>query len=131
MSHIRQQWSKPQELLIIDGGSSDGSWEWLQTHYKKSSYQTNSGRGRQMNFGVQKASKKWLYFLHIDSRLTKDFDLVLSNAIHTGVRWGCFRLKFNQPIGYCDKQQLAAGGTTPFVEVAISRFLFPKKILTA
>jgi glycosyltransferase involved in cell wall biosynthesis len=31
MSHIRQQWSKPQELLIIDGGSSDGSWEWLQT----------------------------------------------------------------------------------------------------
>ena len=64
MSHIRQQ-SKPQELLIIDGGSSDGS-EWLQTHYKKSSYQTNSGRGRQMNFGVQKASKKWLYFLHID-----------------------------------------------------------------
>ena len=36
-----------------------------------------------------------------------------------------------KPIGYYDKQQLAAGGTTPFVEVAISRFLFPKKILTA
>lgn len=79
---LKQQWSHPQELLIIERGSTDGSWEWLQTHFKKNSYQTPPGRAQQMNFGAQRASKKWLYFLHIDSHLPKDFDQILSNAIH-------------------------------------------------
>ena len=30
IAHIQDQWQQPQELLIIDGGSTDGTWEWLQ-----------------------------------------------------------------------------------------------------
>jgi len=96
MESLQQQWSQPHEVLMIDGGSSDGSWEWLQTHWKKNSYQTITGRAQQMNFGAQHATQKWLYFLHIDSRLPNNFDRIISEAIHSGARSGCFRLKFNR-----------------------------------
>jgi rSAM/selenodomain-associated transferase 2 len=96
VTHLQQQWSAPHELLLIDGGSTDGSWEWLQSKFKKGIYQTATGRAQQLNFGAQKATKKWLYFVHVDSRLPKNFDAHISSAIRAGARSGCFRLKFNR-----------------------------------
>ena len=96
IAHLKKHWNPSHELLIVDGGSIDGSWEWLKTHLDSGVYQTAAGRGSQMNFGAQKASKKWLYFVHIDSQLPKSYDLHITKAIQEGAQSGCFRLKFDR-----------------------------------
>ena len=62
------------ELLICDGGSRDGSLEWLrqqQLHWTALRiYSEMPGRGRQMNQGAANARADWLLFLHVDSRFS-------------------------------------------------------------
>ena len=60
------------ELIIVDGGSNDGSVEWVQQ--KKSGYkwsvclvQGEKGRARQLNAGASQSFSETLLFLHIDS----------------------------------------------------------------
>jgi glycosyltransferase involved in cell wall biosynthesis len=36
VAHLKSQWRNPQELIFVDGGSTDGTWEWLQkNHFKR------------------------------------------------------------------------------------------------
>ena len=94
--HINNQWYSPQELIIVDGGSTDGSWEWLQNNPSIRSYQSRPGRACQMNYGAEKAGNAWLYFVHVDSKLPENFDLLLTQAIKKGAQAGCFQLKFDR-----------------------------------
>lgn len=77
ISHLENVLSSTQEIIFVDGYSSDGTWELLQTQKKENTYQTQSGRAYQMNFGVTKATCEWLYFVHVDSRLPQDFDAMI------------------------------------------------------
>ncbi len=70
--------SKADELILVDGGSVDGSWEWLQGYAKQNVgpvtlLQTQAGRARQMNAGAQQASAEVLLFLHADTHLPENF----------------------------------------------------------
>ncbi len=68
---LSRQESIDFELIICDGGSSDGSLEWLEKQV--SDWTTlkvvrgKAGRGRQLNQGIVAASGEWLLFLHVDS----------------------------------------------------------------
>ena len=62
------------ELLICDGGSTDGSLEWLQQQATAPLsfrlLQTQPGRARQLNLAAEQATGEWLLFLHVDSRFS-------------------------------------------------------------
>jgi len=63
------------ELLLCDGGSSDGSLqlaEGLESGGTARSIRAPRGRGRQMNAGAAAARANLLLFLHADSRFTTD-----------------------------------------------------------
>jgi len=76
------------ELILCDGGSSDGSQQIASTLAKECSFpvkliQTGPGRGRQMNAGAVAASADLLLFLHADSRFDDD------NALLNAVKFSC------------------------------------------
>ncbi len=92
------------ELVICDGGSTDGSLEWLQSQDPDWAalkiIQSSAGRGRQLNSAVEAATGEWLLFLHIDSRFTDPLALRkgLDHLSSTGSEniAGHFALKFRR-----------------------------------
>jgi hypothetical protein len=62
------------EIILCDGGSTDGSLQLSREHAEHVPYpveliKTPPGRGTQMNAGVNKSASDLLLFLHADSRL--------------------------------------------------------------
>lgn len=68
------------EWLFVDGGSGDGSVEYLQAQGLRV-IASDAGRARQMNAGAAQASGAWLLFLHIDT--------LLSTEVLTALRRHC------------------------------------------
>jgi rSAM/selenodomain-associated transferase 2 len=64
------------EMIVIDGGSTDGTREWLAQQKELLVVDAARGRGMQMNAGASVASGDALLFLHADCALPP-------NAIHT------------------------------------------------
>lgn len=80
LADLQRQQQVDFELLIVDGGSTDGGFEWLQQESRNLDFpvvfiSSEAGRGRQMNAGGRKAKSDWLLFLHADSRFEDCFAL--------------------------------------------------------
>ena len=71
---LRRQEAVDFDLLICDGGSCDGSLEWLRQQQPEWAglriCPGKPGRGRQLNQGAANARADWLLFLHVDSRFS-------------------------------------------------------------
>ena len=61
------------EILIIDSFSKDKTREIASIYGTKFYQLKQKNRGLQLNFGAQKASGKWLLFIHADSRLKENW----------------------------------------------------------
>jgi len=59
---------KPDELFLVDGGSSDATREVCQ-RFGVALYRSRAGRAAQMNVGAQRSTGDVLLFLHADTRL--------------------------------------------------------------
>jgi len=83
------------ELLVIDGGSVDGTVEVVQHHARVIS--SERGRAVQMNSGARQSTGEVLLFLHADSHLPRcAFPLMERVLADSRIVGGTFRLRFNR-----------------------------------
>lgn len=79
------------ELVIVDGGSRDGSAA-IARAFADQVLVAPRGRAAQMNAGARAArASRMLVFLHADSVATPDFVAELGGLDATVARWGFFR----------------------------------------
>ncbi len=104
------------EIIIVDGGSIDGSQEILRAFISSSKSKivldtefssenftrtdiklltSEKGRAKQMNLGAKLAAGNILYFLHADSFPPKHFDTLIINEVNNQNLAGCFKMKFD------------------------------------
>lgn len=60
------------EVIVVDGGSDDGTRELLRAEENVRSLESEPGRAEQMNAGAEAARGPWLFFLHADTHLEPD-----------------------------------------------------------
>lgn len=81
------------EVLWVDGGSADGTAEWLRAH-GCSVLEAPRGRGSQLHAGAEAATGQVLWFLHADSEAPPGAALAIQAAVAAGHGVGAFRLCF-------------------------------------
>ncbi len=83
------------EIIVSDGGSKDNT---LQIAANKGALILSSlnGRGGQLNLGAEKAASKILIFLHSDTVLPKDSNLLIDNIFkYKKVQVATFKMNFD------------------------------------
>lgn len=86
---LRQQ---GHELIVADGGSADGTADRARPH---ADFVLAGARGRavQMNAGAAAARGQVLLFLHADTSLPPQADLLVRQALAAGHAWGRFDVR--------------------------------------
>ena len=94
---------KMDKVVFVDGGSSDGSVEWINKHLTNQLgcdvefIQSPSGRAKQMNAGAQRAEQDVVLFLHADTELPNETHQEVAQAVSQNYLWGRFNVTFDQP----------------------------------
>ena len=98
LAYLTRQSARPDcELLLVDGGSNDGTVAIAQRYGRVLT--APRGRATQMNAGAAAASGDVLIFLHADTQLPDDAFHAIEQALASAkVVGGAFRICFN-----CDR----------------------------
>lgn len=87
-----------EQVIVVDGGSDDGTCQWLEEHWKSDSkllIRSKPGRARQMNAGAELATQDMLLFLHADSRLPSGAKQEICSGGASRIHWGRFDIEFD------------------------------------
>ena len=88
---LQQLRERGVELILVDGGSGDGTVAAGSPLVDRMLQLSKRGRALQMNAGAAQASGDVLLFLHADTHLPDDaVRLILDGLRETGRRWGRF-----------------------------------------
>jgi glycosyltransferase involved in cell wall biosynthesis len=80
--------SRGVEVIVADGGSMDGTME-IAKPLADRVISAPRGRASQMNAGAQLSKNEILLFLHVDTFLPSDADLLVENMLASSERvWG-------------------------------------------
>lgn len=91
-SHLQDLRQRGHEILVVDGGSRDGSVT-IARKLADRVLMSGPGRALQMNAGAESARHDILLFLHVDSCLPADADLLICQALGAPHQvWGHFTL---------------------------------------
>jgi len=83
------------EVIVVDGGSTDGTREWLSQQQVSRVVDAERGRGAQLNAGARIATGDVLIFLHSDCWLPPDAPMQILEALaNDRVVGGCFLIRF-------------------------------------
>ncbi len=83
LASVWEQLHVHPEIVVIDGASTDGSREWLESQRSRLAVlvsEPDAGIYDAMNKGVARATGEWILFLGADDRLVGD--MVLSEAVN-------------------------------------------------
>jgi uncharacterized protein len=84
------------EVIVADGGSTDGTREWLTAQNFARMVDAPAGKGNQLNAGAHAASGNVLLFLHADCQLPPEGVQRIAAALQSqDVAGGCFEVRFN------------------------------------
>lgn len=83
------------EIIVVDGGSTDGTQKRVEKHEAILLNSKEKGRAKQMNLAAKKAKGDVLYFVHADTLPPKTFYEDIKASIKEGFPIGCYRFKFN------------------------------------
>ncbi len=115
LSHLRHWQSRGCEVLLVDGGSSDGSLQKAQAEGWPV-IRSKPGRSLQMNRGVAYSQGSALLFLHADTRLPDNADEEVLQALQEGCGWGRFDVQISggpallRLVAWCMNQRSRLGG---------------------
>ncbi|NOQ35372.1 MAG: glycosyltransferase [Methylococcaceae bacterium] len=85
LKSVYAQTHSPDEVIIIDDGSTDNTRELISKNYPHASYlyQENKGVSAARNTGIQEATGEWLAFLDSDDEWLPDKLATQINALNT------------------------------------------------
>ena len=90
-----------EQIIIVDGGSADGTVEKLTTAIKQAKHpnrfqlvQTVMGRALQMNYGADLSGSELICFLHADTVLPEKAGRVIRAAL-LNADWGRFNIRLD------------------------------------
>ncbi len=84
-----------QEIIIADGGSTDGTISIVLSLPVKKIVTSRKNRAAQLNAGATMANSDILFFLHADSIPPPGFSNKIITAVENNYCSGCFRLLFD------------------------------------
>jgi rSAM/selenodomain-associated transferase 2 len=85
------------EVLVADGGSTDGTPERARQAGARVWTAPEPGRAVQMNGAARLARGTVLYFVHADVQIHPDFATDIRQALAAGYLAGCYRFQFDSP----------------------------------
>jgi rSAM/selenodomain-associated transferase 2 len=86
---------RPHEVLVVDGGSSDGTRKIARSAERVRLVESPRGRGVQIQAGAEAARGDVLLVVHADARLPRNALALVEEAVDEGADWGWFDIRYD------------------------------------